>query len=92
MRNAAVMVRAWRQDDAGDQQQDVRPGRARKQIGEPLQPEQQALRERIRRGEEKMERCIPSVESTALNRGNRAHARQIESTISPAHRSAHWPV
>jgi hypothetical protein len=74
---------AWRQDDAGDQQQDVRPGRARKQIGEPLQPEQQALRERIRRGEEKMGALHPIRRIDALNRGNRAHARQ---TISPAHR------
>ena len=84
---------AWRQDDAGDQQQDVRPGRARKQIGEPLQPEQQALRERIRRGEEKMGALHPIRRIDALNRGNRACARQSNqpSRLHTADR-AHWPV
>ena len=43
---------ARRQDDAGEQHQDVRPGRAGEQIGEAREPGEKARRQRRARGRE----------------------------------------
>jgi hypothetical protein len=73
---------AGRQDDAGEQQEDIRPRRAREQIGEPCEPGQQAWRKRIRGDGQTMGVLHPMRRIDALNRGNLARVRQIESTIS----------
>ncbi len=85
---------AGRQDDAGEQYQNVRPGRAREQIGEPREPGQESLRQRrTRRAGEKMGVLHPIGRIGALNRGNLAIVRQIESagasSLACASRNGH---
>ena len=81
-RMRSAVVTAGCQDDAGEQHQDVRPGRAREQIGEPCEPGQKAGRERIGRDGEKTGMLHPIGRINALNRGNLTTVRQIESTRS----------
>ena len=70
---------AWRQDDAGEQHQDVRPGRTGEQIREAHEPRQETFRQRRpRRAGEKMGVLHPIGRIGALNRGNIASVRQIE--------------
>ena len=73
---------AGRQDDAGEKHQNVRPRRAREQIGEPREPGQEAFRQRrTKRVGETMGVLHPIPRIDALNRGKHAPARQIESAI-----------
>ena len=85
---------AGRQDDAGEQHQNVRPGRTREQIGEPHEPRQKAFRQwRPRRAGEKMRVLHLIGRIGALNRGNIAPPRQIESAcpsgLARARRNRH---
>ena len=74
---------AGRQNDAGKQHQAVRPGRAGEQIGEPREPGQKSFRQRrARRAGEKTGVLHPIGRIGALNRGNLAAMRQIESARS----------
>src|SRR6202035_1684232 len=66
----------------GEQNHDVRPGRAREQISKPREPSKQAWRERIGRDGEKTGMLHPIGRINALNRGNLAKVRQIESARS----------
>ncbi len=77
---------ARRQDDAGEQHQNVRPGRTREQIGEPREPRQEALgQRRPGRAGEKMGMLHPIGRISALNRGNlvAAATNRIGQLIKP---------
>jgi hypothetical protein len=72
---------ARRQDDAGEQHQDVWPGRPREQIGKLREDEEKAFRERIEGGQKARGVLHPMRRVDALNRNNPAALRQIESEI-----------
>jgi len=75
---------AGRQDDAASKHQNVRPGRAREQIGEPCEPGQEAWRERIGRDGENTGMLHP------IGRNQLAESRQSHhgATKSNRHRSS----
>src|SRR5215831_17450658 len=73
---------AWRQDGAGEQQRNVRPGRAGEQVGETREPGKKAWRERIGGASWKTGVLHPRGRIAELIRGNLADVRQIESVIS----------
>ena len=73
------------QDHAGKQHQDVRPARRRKQIGEHCEAGDKAPRQRrTGRTRKRMGMSHPIRRINALNRGNLAAPRQIESATSSA--------
>jgi hypothetical protein len=72
---------ARRQDDAGEQHQDVWPGWPREQIGKPREDEAKPFREGIEGGQKARGVLHPMRRVDALNRNNPAALRQIESEI-----------
>jgi hypothetical protein len=87
MRSAAVTVRRpGARMDAGKQHQNVRPGRAREQIGESHDPRQKSFRQRrARRVGEKMGLLHPIGRIGALNRGN---LPRCDKSNRPVHRAS----
>jgi hypothetical protein len=71
-----------RQDSAGEQQRNVRPGRAGEQVGETREPGKKAWRERIDGAGCKRGVLHPKGRIAELIRGNLVDVRQIESVIS----------
>ena len=71
-----------RQNDAGEQHQHMRPGRAREEIGEPREVAEKAWREwRTRRAGETAGMLHPTRRINAVNRSNLVAVRQIESVV-----------
>jgi hypothetical protein len=73
---------AGRQDGAGEQHWDVRPGRTGEQIGKDSKPIGLTRRQRIRSARGKTGVLHPIRRIGALSRGNLAGPRQIESVVN----------